>query len=164
MKNKKLNLTYIVFGIYLVYLCWAILLKLGTSFDSIPHLRNINLIPFRGSVTTSRWGIRELAYNVLSFLPFGLYISIIKNKWSFFKKVLVAFLLSLSFEIIQYVFAIGASDITDIMNNTFGAIIGILVYAILNKIFKSKEIIILNILGLIAEICFTLLILLITFF
>ena len=164
MKNKKLNLTYIVFGIYLVYLCWVILLKLGTSFDSIPHLRNINLIPFRGSVTTSRWGIRELAYNVLAFLPFGLYISIIKNKWSFFKKVLVAFLLSLSFEIIQYVFAIGASDITDIMNNTFGAIIGILVYSILNKIFKSKEIIVLNILGLIAEICFTLLILLITFF
>ena len=49
------------------------------------------------------------------------------------------FLISLSIEIIQYAFRIGASDIDDIILNCLGGGIGILIYLLLEKLFKTKE-------------------------
>lgn len=52
----------------------------------------------------------------------------------------------------QYILAIGASDITDIIGNTLGGIAGIVCYILLEKIFKNKCITIINTLGLAIEI------------
>ena len=48
MKSKKITLGLLVF--YLVALTWIILFKLQFSIADLPHLRNINLIPFADSV------------------------------------------------------------------------------------------------------------------
>lgn len=46
---------------------------------------------------------------------------------------------SLALETMQYVLAIGSSDITDVITNSAGGTIGIFLYAILRKVLKSKE-------------------------
>ena len=56
----------------------------------------------------------------------------------FLKKFIPIFLTSLFFETVQFVFAIGASDITDLLANTLGGVIGMGVFFILSKIFKAK--------------------------
>lgn len=61
-------------------------------------------------------------------------------KWSFLTKVILSFALSLSFESLQYLLAIGASDITDIITNTLGALIGLSFYALLIKIFSKTKV------------------------
>ena len=68
---------------------------------------------------------------------------------------------SLLFEIVQYTFAIGRSDITDIIENTLGGCIGIFVYNIFKWIFKEKVNKIFGILASIGTI-FMLLLLIIT--
>ena len=62
--------------------------------------------------------------------------------------------MSLSYEIIQYIFAIGASDITDLIGNTLGGICGIFVYMIIRCLFKNDKKInkILNILASIGTV------------
>ena len=43
---KRKDWTGGLFFIYLAFVIWVILLKFSTSPDALPHLRNINLIPY----------------------------------------------------------------------------------------------------------------------
>lgn len=89
---------------------------------------------------------------VTVFVPLGVCIGIFKHNWSFIKKLMPCLCLSLMFEILQFTFAIGASDITDIIGNTLGGFIGIAICILFEKIMKEKFISIVNIIGLIIEI------------
>lgn len=48
MKSKKFTMGLLIF--YLIVLTWIIIFKLQFSFENLPHIRNINLIPFGESV------------------------------------------------------------------------------------------------------------------
>ncbi len=60
--------------------------------------------------------------------------------------------LSLSFEMIQYIFSIGGTDVTDLIGNTLGGAIGISVYFVLHKIFNTKTTKVLNVLALMGTV------------
>lgn len=42
------------------------------------------------------------------------------------------------FEVLQFIFAIGGSDITDLLGNTLGGMIGSGVYVVFRKLFRTK--------------------------
>lgn len=153
MKTRKDKLSIFVFAIYMLLLIWLILFKFALSIEEIPHMRNINLIPFSQSVLVNgQLELSEIIYNILVFVPFGVYIGIFLPTQSLVKKVLCCFGLSLFFEVIQYVFAIGASDITDVIGNSFGGVIGILFFTIFSRVLKDKAVKTINVIGLIIEI------------
>lgn len=129
----------ILFVIYLSALVWIIIFKLQFSIDNIDRVRSINLIPFQGvTIVNHRIDISEIVNNVIIFVPFGIYMKMLKIDWTFFKNILAFFCVSLLFEIVQYAFAIGRSDVTDIIENTLGGCIGIFAYNIFKWIFKEK--------------------------
>jgi glycopeptide antibiotics resistance protein len=149
-KAKRNNtLTLILFIVYVLTLIWIILFKLHFSFAEMDRVRNINPIPFQGSAFIDANQI----YNTLFFIPFGIYISMLKNKWSFIIKVIIILGFSLSFEILQFIFAIGRTDITDLLCNTLGGITGIGIYELLFKILKSKTNKVMNIILLVLTVC-----------
>ncbi|CZR96561.1 MULTISPECIES: VanZ family protein [unclassified Clostridioides] len=155
MKARKYNITKGLFIVYIIILTWIILFKMQFDISSLEamNLRNINLVPFASSlIVNNRVDISEIILNVVVFAPFGIYLCMLKEEWSFIKKVVPIFLASLVFETLQYIFAIGASDITDLIGNTLGGIIGIAVFVLLSKIFKDKAIKIINILALIVTV------------
>jgi glycopeptide antibiotics resistance protein len=80
----------------------------------------------------------------------------IKLNWSFWKKIISIAGVSLLFELLQFVFAIGGTDITDFISNTLGGVAGIGFYIVFSKILKKKTNKILNILALIGTICIVL--------
>ena len=128
LANKKKSKAFlVVFGVYLALLVWCILFKFSLRPEEIPHLRGINLIPYAASVVVNgKVQISEIIENMLVFLPFGLCISAFYPDSEIQNRILLASGLSLFFEVTQYIFAIGASDITDVIDNTLGAVIGIL--------------------------------------
>lgn len=155
MKSKEYSITKGLFVVYIILLTWIILFKMQFDISSLEtmSLRNINLVPFAGSlIVNNRVDISEIILNVAVFVPFGIYLCMSKEKWSFIKKVVPIFITSLAFETLQYIFAIGASDITDLIGNTLGGIIGIAVFMLLSKIFKNKTIKIFNVLALIVTV------------
>jgi len=113
------------------------------------RVRNINLIPFQGSDGIGA----NVIYNTLFFIPFGIYISMLKNKWSFILIVIIILCLSLSFEILQYIFAIGRTDATDLLCNVLGGIIGIGIYELLLRILKLRINKVLSIVLLVLTVC-----------
>ncbi|HBI93894.1 MAG TPA: hypothetical protein DDY58_16520, partial [Terrisporobacter glycolicus] len=81
----------------------------------------------------------DLFGNIILFVPLGIYISILLDKNKTLKNILIILIVSLVFESCQYIFGIGATDITDITTNTFGGVIGIYVYKMLILLFKDGE-------------------------
>ena len=114
--TKQRRLSYIVFGVYFILLIWLVLFKFATNLSEIPRMRSINLIPFYYNQETNTH-LREILYNIIVFVPLGVYVQILKEDWEKAKKCMVVLLTSFLFEVVQFVFAIGASDVTDLIGN-----------------------------------------------
>lgn len=142
MKNKRIFLLHLLFVFYLAALTWIILFKMAVSFDTINHgIRSLNLIPFKGTmITNGQINFSEMIDNILVFCPFGIYIGVLYRHWNLSEKVLSFFCISLIYEVLQYILAIGRSDITDVIMNTAGGIAGLLVYSLLNKICRNERV------------------------
>jgi glycopeptide antibiotics resistance protein len=72
------------------------------------------------------------------FVPLGIFAGIIFGRWIFGKKLFFFFLISLMFEGLQFFLAIGAFDITDIITNTLGGIIGLMIFKAIEKAFNDS--------------------------
>lgn len=137
--NSKTNkLTKVLFVIYLIAVFWIIVFKFNLPFSNLGYMRSINIIPFNESlVINGKLAFREIIMNVAIFIPLGIYSGILFKKWTIGKKIFLFFLISLICEIFQFILGVGASDITDIINNTLGGIIGLVIYKGIEKISKN---------------------------
>lgn len=142
MNHKSVkNTTAVLFFIYLILLSWLVLFKMQPDLTSILSMnyRSLNLIPFAGSaVINGKIDLSEIFWNAAAFVPPGVYLSILKEQWTLPQKWLPIILLSLLYECIQYVLAIGASDITDLLMNALGGLLGIGAYTIFRKISGER--------------------------
>lgn len=152
MEKRKFSI--LVFSVYLFLLIWLVLFKLAMDLSMIPHFRSLNWIPFAQSVILNgKIYLKEIFLNVLIFVPFGVYVQYFKSHESILKRIGYGFLLSLSLEACQFIFSIGASDITDLLSNTTGVILGVDLLSLVERLFKNKTIKIVNGIGLIIESC-----------
>lgn len=146
MKTK--NVSRILFVIYFLFLCWLVLFKFSFSFEDIQRYRAINLDPFHDALNHPI-RTREVIYNILIFIPYGILISIAKENKSILNRIFQIFLTSLVFETLQFVFMIGSSDVNDLITNTLGGVIGIVIYGIFKKVFGRNSVKIVNTLSII---------------
>lgn len=138
IENKTNKLTSVLFVIYLIVLFWIVVLKLNVRF-SYGNLRSINLIPFSELFTLNgKFDLSEMILNVVIFVPLGIYAGILFKRWDIGKNLFLFFLTSLICEVSQFILAIGAFDITDIINNTLGGLIGLMIYKGIEKAFKNS--------------------------
>jgi glycopeptide antibiotics resistance protein len=139
MRQKSGNsITSVLLIIYFVALLWILLLKLGVRFSYMEQ-RSINLIPFGEQLLSrGRPDIAELILNVIVFVPLGVYSGALFKRWGLRNKALFFFLTSLTIEGIQYTLSIGAFDITDLITNTTGGLIGLMIFASIQKLFSDK--------------------------
>ena len=78
--TKQKRISYITFSAYFILLIWLVLFKFATNFSEIPSLRGVNFIPFYYAQGTSVQ-VKEVCYNVVVFIPLGVYIQIFKEEW-----------------------------------------------------------------------------------
>lgn len=140
-KTDKLNyLIAVLFVVYMALLVWIILFKLQFSITELDTIRGINLIPFYyDNEVNKTFHLKEILENVLVFVPFGIYLCMLGHEPSFKVKFAVVLSFSLILEISQYLLAVGRTDITDLITNTCGGLIGIVLYRLAAKIFRTKR-------------------------
>ncbi|WP_048824939.1 VanZ family protein [Bacillus sp. B-jedd] len=124
-------LAFLVFILYLALLFY--LLFFSAYRNGVQGIVDYNLIPFK---TINRYfhysfqpGLSmvtdEFFGNILAFLPFGFFLPFLFAK---VKSTGLAagwtFLLSLTVEIAQFIFRVGAFDVDDLILNTIGGSIG----------------------------------------
>ncbi len=139
-KEKTSFLVPLLFAIYMVLLVWIIVFKLQFSISELDTCRSINLIPFYyDNEVGVRFHLTEVLENIAIFAPLGIYLCMLKHEPRFFIKMMFILGTSLALEVLQYIFAIGRSDITDLLTNTCGGILGIVIYLVLAKLFRSRN-------------------------
>lgn len=125
-------------GIYLFFLLWLILFKLSFNLPQFLtySYSNVNLVPFSTFSFENTTVLRETTYNLIVFFPFGVLLNVNFKRLSFSKKLGIIFLVSFLAELIQFLFGIGVADITDLITNTTGGLIGLWAY---QRLSASKQ-------------------------
>ena len=114
--------------------------KLGFSIRGLDTIRSVNLIPFYyENEIGGNFHLKEVLENVAIFVPFGIYLGMLKYGKDFKIRCVILFLASLILEVLQYVLAVGKTDITDVITNTCGGILGIFIYWMVVKIFRDEK-------------------------
>ena len=134
VKGKDILFINTIMYIYLSFVLYFTLMPIITS---LPFVFNhsyvpMNLVPFI-DVSTGRGDfIRQVVLNIVMTIPFGFLLPLIKNKKiNLMKTILYTFLLSLGIEILQpLINDFRSSDITDLVTNILGGIIGYILYLI----------------------------------
>lgn len=104
-------------------------------------IESINLIPFRDLRLNYGGAIREIILNIIMMIPFGFLYPIIKKK-DVLRVTISTFLFSFAIEILQLMSAWwgGLSsrsfDVTDLITNTFGGLIGYIIFIVLRPLIQ----------------------------
>lgn len=126
MKEKQKFFVPVLFLIYLALLVWIILFKLQFNINDLDTVRSINLIPFYyDKEIGTAFHLKEVLENLLIFVPMGIYLQMLLPKCRFHGKLIIIAGTSLLLEGAQYVLAIGRSDITDLITNFMGGLLGL---------------------------------------
>jgi glycopeptide antibiotics resistance protein len=134
--NVKI-LSRVLLVLYVLTLLWLILFKLSYDIPSILanyQTRSLNLIPF---VTLGQTGLSETVSNFVTFIPFGLLLTLNFKKTALWRLLSVVFAFSVASETLQFIFAIGTTDATDVVTNTLGGLAGLVLYRLANKVVKA---------------------------
>lgn len=140
--TNKLKFQKYIFGIgFLIYIG---IIFYETIFSRHPSndVVGLSLIPFetyQKAITIDVEYYREAFMNVVFFVPLGFLYGCLDIE--FFKKkrwliILGSCLFSIVIEVIQYVFKLGFAEIDDVIHNTLGATIGILLFIIFELLTK----------------------------
>ena len=140
MKEKQKFFVPVLFLIYLALLVWIILFKLQFNINDLDTVRSINLIPFYyDKEIGTAFHLKEVLENLLIFVPMGIYLQMLLPKCRFHGKLIIIAGTSLLLEGAQYVLAIGRSDITDVLTNTVGGLLGPAVYSMVVRLIGNRE-------------------------
>lgn len=137
-KKKKLGkAALLVNTLMYVYLSFVLYFTLMPIITSLPYIFNHPYIFMNLSLFSDLAGgkgdfIRQIVLNVVMMIPFGLLFPLTQSKRNtFIKTVLYTFILSLAIELIQPLLnGFRSSDITDLVTNTLGGVIGYIGYVI----------------------------------
>ncbi|ALC07057.1 hypothetical protein CDES_13645 [Corynebacterium deserti GIMN1.010] len=129
------------FAVYGVLLVMMTLLKnklsIGGLWSTEAHqYRSIDLVLFDGFINPPIWwGPWTNTFgNIALFVPFGFFLYRVlhshhRSRFTFLETVLFTGVTSLGIEVLQWVFAVGYSDVDDLLFNTIGGLIGAVIAA-----------------------------------
>ncbi|MBD3917408.1 VanZ family protein [Paenibacillus sp. PR3] len=153
--NKKVisGLIVVAWLAYLAFLVKIILLKTESLSDIFlgrsSGYRSYNLVPFRIFVDygtylrSSNWlrAFSNIAGNLAVFVPFGLLLPSLSPRFQqrFSMPVMLALGLSILFESLQYVLALGSADIDDVLLNVAGAAVGVAAFRRVSRWTGSNQ-------------------------
>ena len=120
MKKVQRTLVPVMFILYLLALIWVIVFKANRDlliYGGEPEFRQISFyLYFNG---------KETLLNIAAFVPAGLFLMLLPRQGKILPAYVGSFLLSLAFEVVQYILMLGTSDLTDLLTNTLGGIVGV---------------------------------------
>ncbi len=142
----------ITFVIYCLVLIWVITFKCNMEFSifmsklsmgsmTLAERAEWSFCHFRfngdGPVNTKD-AVEDILVNISLFLPVGALLPMILKKKKFLKTPIIAFGMSLTFELVQFFSTIGGFTYIDLITNTLGAILGMIIVHFLLKVIKPE--------------------------
>ncbi|SIN79297.1 VanZ family protein [Agromyces cerinus] len=122
-----------LFALYLALLVWVVMWKLEVPYIGIGGLGQVKLVPFVSDDCNGASAPSEVIANIVLFIPFGLYLGLLAPTWPWWKAACAIAGASLALEVAQYALSVGSSDVTDLITNTAGGLIGLILLAVVRR-------------------------------
>lgn len=134
--NWRKEFVWLLFVFYIIALVQITVIRDGKHlFDwwKYPHgMNSVQLIPIISTLKEAQNGVWAILYpvlgNVVWFVPFGFLSGVQYPSLRLRKIALTSLLLSVTIEILQWIFMSGISDIDDVLFNLCGGILGYGIY------------------------------------
>ncbi|MEN2739851.1 VanZ family protein [Microbacterium sp. X-17] len=131
---------WVAFALSLLFLAKLLL------FSRVPGSeRSLNLVPFAsiadylgGPASVRRFAFANIAGNILAFVPLGAYLTFLRRRARLWSNLLIVAAVSVAVEVLQWVLAVGASDIDDVILNCVGGLIGVLAVVGLRRALRFE--------------------------
>ena len=133
---KKNSILYITRLLLFEYL--SLIFCSTFVFRESKEVRTLRLDPFWSYKVPSL--MPENVMNVAVFVVFGILIAASFKHISWWKNVLIGFILSLSIELLQYTFKRGSFDVDDLINNTSGTVLGTIMCLTVTTLWKTGKV------------------------
>ena len=133
-----------LFFIYICFVLFLTILPIDWTFDlkwkyhSSIEFSYGNIKPYNDLILGRSGALKEVVLNIIMTIPFGFLYSLLKKNINIIRVVGAGFLFSLSIELTQLMMTIfllnhRSFDVTDLINNTLGAVLGYIIFIILKK-------------------------------
>ena len=144
-KRMKKGILFVRTVMY-IYLSFVLFFTMMPIITSLPHVIDhpyaFNLIPFDDYVNGRGDFMRQIILNVVMTVPFGFLFPLTRSleKRTLRATVLMTLLLSLIIEVFQPIINGDRSfDVTDLITNTLGGMIGYMGYVVIRPIIEFKR-------------------------
>ncbi len=144
----KHALFYLFLAAYVLLLAQILIFKNVSPQDILSAdryiYRTFNFIPFKSIIGyfhgKNIWiSLMNVVGNIVIFVPLGIYFQIFCRNKKILSSVLLVFAFSLFVEVAQGFLAIGATDVDDVILNTLGGAVGVLIYKFLFSVLKDEN-------------------------
>lgn len=152
IKRKKRLINILLYSVAVFY----ILLLLLILFRQRHAVRSVNLIPLRGilafltgtdlttgstaqAVFIKGLALSNLLGNIIIFVPLGVYVTLFHKDKAVWKNTLWVVLASVAAEAAQFAFKMGIGDIDDVLLNTLGGLLGVLLCRGIYRVCKNED-------------------------
>lgn len=125
-----------LFVVYLVLLVWVVLWKLEVPW--VGDDRVVKLVPFVATPDAGASSNVEVAANLALFLPFGVYLGLLRPAWPWWLAGGAVGAASAVLEGAQFVLAVGRTDVTDVVANTAGGLAGLVVLGLVHRSLPGR--------------------------
>lgn len=141
MKNDK-KICVVLLIVYITALLYFLFFSEFLGRTSVAEDLRYNLVPFREirrfikyASQIGLYGVAvNLVGNVVVFIPLGYFVGIFqKEPKRIWKGIMWTFTFSLEVELIQLITRVGICDVDDLILNTIGGAVGIIIYGIIHR-------------------------------
>ena len=141
VRGKSVIFINTIMYIYISFVLYFTLMPILTSLLFIfnhPY-KFMNLEPFVDVINGNGDFVRQILLNVIMMIPFGFLLPLVSQRNIKLKNVIFyTFLFSLCIELLQpLINGIRSSDVTDIITNVAGGIIGYLIYLVFKPLVNK---------------------------
>ena len=128
---------HIVILSLIVYI--AVFFSMAVVFRESSDMCIIRLDLFKDFLEPGPEGYRDLILNIVCFIPVGLLVGLLFEKYRWAKAWLVGLLASLTIEFSQLIWHRGVFDVNDLFNNALGALIGGIIAVAVMSFYKGRK-------------------------
>lgn len=156
LKNKKkiqilkvsIMYVYLVLVLFVTILPIDFTLDLKWQYHSSINITYIHLKPFNDLIMGYRNAVKQIILNIIMTIPFGFLCCVLKKNSTMIEVTIKTFLLSFLIEFVQLIMTVfllhhRSCDVTDLITNVTGGILGFILYRLIRRILNLKGIIVL---------------------
>lgn len=141
-RKKLIRLAFILYIIGVLFLTFIVR---ETMILRTPDNRGVVLEPFREVDAMLHqpnhfFWFMQIFLNILLFVPLGFLLPIILERFrSLWLTTVTGFVFSTGIETMQYITGRGLTEVDDVINNTAGAFVGYVIYAIMMYLHQRTQ-------------------------